>query len=88
MPRSNLRLLCGNSTTTYQYDSHDPLLSKATPEGTLTYTYDAHGNVLTINSSNANGASTTYTYDALNRLATGKDNRIAAQGGPSSTSTR
>jgi RHS repeat-associated protein len=29
----------------------------------------------------------TYTYDALNRLASAKDNRIAAQGGPSTPTT-
>jgi YD repeat-containing protein len=46
-----------------------------------------HGDVLTINSSNTNGASMTYTYDALNRLASAKDNRIAAQGGPSTATT-
>ena len=69
------------------YDNRDRLKTKATPEGTLTYTYDAHGNVLTINSSNTNGASMTYTYDVLNRLATVTDNRIAAQGGPSSATT-
>jgi len=40
------------------------LLTEATQEGTLTYTYDAHGNVLTINSSNTNGASLTYTIRA------------------------
>ena len=69
------------------YDNRDRLKTKVTPEGTLNYTYDAHGNVLTINSSNTNGASMTYTYDALNRLATATDNRIAGQGGPSSATT-
>jgi RHS Repeat len=53
----------------------------------ITYTYDAHGNVLTINSSNTNGASMTYTYDVLNRLASAKDNRVAAQGGPATPTT-
>jgi YD repeat-containing protein len=68
-------------TTNYgSYDNRNRLLTKATPEGTLTYTYDAHGDVLTINSSNTNGASLTYTYDALNRLASVKDNRMAALG--------
>jgi RHS repeat-associated protein len=77
-----------SGTTNYtSYDNRDRLKTKATPEGTLTYTYDAHGNVLTINSSNTNGASMTYTYDALNRLASAKDNRIAAQGGPSTPTT-
>src|SRR5437879_3008930 len=37
--------------------------------------------------SNTNGASMTYTYDVLNRLATVTDNRIAGQGGPSSPTT-
>jgi RHS repeat-associated protein len=77
-----------SGTTNYtQYDNRDRLKTKATPEGTLTYTYDAHGNVLTINSNNANGASLTYTYDALNRLASAKDNRVAAQGGSSNPTT-
>jgi len=69
------------------YDSRDRLKTKVTPEGTLNYTYDAHGNVLTIASSNTNGASMTYTYDVLNRLATVIDNRVAAQGGPSAPTT-
>jgi YD repeat-containing protein len=64
--------------------ARDRLKTKATPEGTLNYTYDAHGNLLTIASSNTNGASMTYTYDVLNRLATVTDNRIATQGGPTS----
>jgi RHS repeat-associated protein len=76
-----------SGSTTYTYDNRDRMLSKATPEGNLSYTYDARGNVLTINSSNVNGASMTYTYDVLNRLATAKDNRVAAQGGPSTATT-
>jgi RHS repeat-associated protein len=69
------------------YDNRDRLKTEAAPEGTLTYTYDTHGNLLTINSSNTNGGSMTYTYDALNRLASAKDNRVAAQGGPSTPTT-
>ena len=61
--------------TTYNYDVQDRLTSKETPQGTLTYTYDAAGNVLTLRSSNADGASADYSYDALGRLATVKDNR-------------
>jgi RHS repeat-associated protein len=77
-----------SGTTNYTvYDSRDRLKTKVTPEGTLNYTYDAHGNVLTIASSNTNGASMTYTYDVLNRLASATDNRVAAQGGPSAPTT-
>jgi len=74
-------------TTNYTYDNRDHLTSKATPEGTLNYTYDGHSNVLTIASSNANGASMTYSYDALNRLATVVDNRLLAQGINPATTT-
>src|SRR5207245_2232568 len=65
----------GHGTTTYTYNSRDWLLTKATPEGTLTYTYDVAGNLATVQSSSANGASMTYTYDTLNRLSTAADNR-------------
>jgi len=67
-------------TTNYTYDNRDRLKIKATPEGTLNYTYDAHSNLLSIASSNANGASVTYAPDQLNRLSTVTDNRLAAQG--------
>src|SRR5260370_20801405 len=40
-----------------------------------------------MNSANTHGAAMTYTYDALNRLASAKDNRVAAQGGPSTPTT-
>lgn len=67
-----------SGTTTYSYDSADRLTSKATPAGTLSYTYDATGNVASIASSNANGASMSYTWDSLNRLSTVVDNRLPA----------
>ncbi|HEY2170226.1 MAG TPA: RHS repeat-associated core domain-containing protein, partial [Candidatus Angelobacter sp.] len=69
--------------TAYTYDNRDRLSSKSTPAGTLTYTHDAAGNVLTINSSNANGASLAYSYDADNRLSSVIDNRLLAHGAPS-----
>src|SRR6266849_3637157 len=80
-PRASMTDASGTTNYT-SYDNRDRLKTKATPEGTLNYTYDAHGNLLTIVSSNTNGASMTYTYDVLNRLATATDNGIAAQGGP------
>jgi RHS repeat-associated protein len=68
-----------SGTTNYSlYDNRDRLKTKATPEGTLTYTYDAHGNVKSIVSSNANGASLSYSYDALNRLSQVCDKRLDA----------
>jgi RHS repeat-associated protein len=69
-----------SGTTVYDYDGRNRLTSKQTPQGTLGYTYDNDGNVLTINSSNTNGAAITYTYDGLNRLETVTDNRRLAQG--------
>ncbi len=74
-------------TTNYTYDNRDRLKTKATPEGTLSYTHDAHGNLLTILSSNTNGASVTYTPDALNRVGTVTDNRLLAQGVSSAVTT-
>lgn len=59
-----------SGTTTYNCDNMDRITSKVTPEGTLNYTYDAAGHVASISSSNANGASMSYTYDDLNRLST------------------
>ena len=43
--------------------------------------------MLTITSSNTNGASLTYTYDVLNRLSTVTDNRLLAQGATSGVTT-
>ena len=71
-----------NGTTTYTYDLRDRLLSKATPQGTLRYTYDAAGNQLSVQSSNTNGVSVTYSYDKLNRLATVTDNTAASGARP------
>ena len=67
----------GDGTVNYGYDSLDRLITKATPEGTLSYTYDAAGQVASIQSSNANGASVAYSYDDLNRLSTVVDNRLS-----------
>lgn len=67
-----------SGTTTYAYNNRDRLTSKATPQGTLTYAYDAAGNQLSLNSSNANGASVNYSYDAINRLQSVTDNRLTA----------
>lgn len=63
-----------SGATTYAYDNRDRLVSKQTPQGTLNYTYDAADNLLSMQS--PGGLSVTYTYDALNRLATVTDNRL------------
>jgi RHS repeat-associated protein len=65
-----------SGATSYTYDLRDRLLTKATPEGTLTYTYDASGNVASIDSSNANGTSVGYAWDAANQLSTVTDNEL------------
>jgi YD repeat-containing protein len=65
-----------SGTTTYNYDGMDRLTSKQTPEGTLSYTYDAAGNLASIASSNASGASMSYAYDSLNRLSSVVDSRL------------
>lgn len=69
-----------SGSTTYKYDNRDQLISKKSPQGTLTYTYDGAGNALTIVSSNPNGASLSYTYDADDRLATVTDKSLLAHG--------
>jgi RHS repeat-associated protein len=65
----------GSGATAYTYDTRDRLLTKATPAGTLTYTYDPAGNVATIRSSNTNGTSVDYAWDAANQLTSVTDNR-------------
>lgn len=77
----------GSGATTYNYDNRDRLISKATPQGTLSYTYDGANNVLSITSSNTNGASLSYSYDSDDRLATVVDNRLLAQGAVSGQTT-
>ena len=67
-----------SGTTNYTYDLRNRLTSKATPQGTLSYTYDKAGNLLSLGSSNTNGTSVNYAYDALNRLSTVVDNRLTA----------
>ena len=51
--------------TSYTYDQRDRLKTKSTPAGTLAYDYDKVGNLLSVRSSNPNGASVNYGYDAL-----------------------
>ena len=62
-----------SGTNTYAYDSRDRLLTNATPQGTLSYAYDSFGNLATIKTLTANGASISYTYDMLNRLTNTTD---------------
>jgi RHS repeat-associated protein len=68
-------MIDATGTTSYFYDLRDRLISKARPEGTLSYTYDPAGNLISIQSSNTNGASVSYAYDHLNRLSTATDTR-------------
>jgi RHS repeat-associated protein len=73
-----LSMVDASGTTNYVYDLRDHLKSKATPQGTLSYTYDNAGNLLSLGSSNTNGVSVNYAYDALNRLFKVTDNRLTA----------
>src|SRR5262249_9689958 len=68
-----LSMTDASGVTNYTDDTRDRLLTKATPFGSLTYTYDAAGSTVSLKSSNAGGASMTYGYDALNRLASVTD---------------
>jgi RHS repeat-associated protein/uncharacterized repeat protein (TIGR01451 family) len=54
-----------SGVTTYKYDGADRLISVTKPNGTLAYTYDAANNLISLNG----GAQVTYTYNALNQLA-------------------
>jgi RHS repeat-associated protein len=70
-------------TTAYAYDARDRLLTKATPPatqtGTLSYTYDPTGNLATIRSSNPNGTSVDYAWDAAKQLVSVTDNRVGGE---------
>ena len=50
----------------------------------MSYTYNSQGNLASIRSSNANGATVDYGYDALNRLSSVTDNHLPA---PSNVTT-
>ena len=60
------QMLDASGVTSYAYDGSaaDP---ERPPQGTLSYGYDDAGNSVARQSSNAEGASMDYTYDALNR---------------------
>jgi len=75
--RSNMTDATG--TTTYTYDGRDRLLTKETPFGTLTYSYQSsccNGQLVSIQSSNPNGVSLAYEWDALGRLSTVSDAQL------------
>jgi RHS repeat-associated protein len=72
---TRLSMVDAGGTTSYTYDTRERLLTKGTPAGTLTYTYDSAGNVATIRSSNTNGTSVDYAWDAANQLVSVTDNR-------------
>lgn len=66
-----------SGTTRYIYDPRDRLASKENPQGVLNYTYDSAGNLKSVRSLNVNGVTVDYNYDAVNRLASVVDNRLA-----------
>jgi len=66
------------------YDNRDRLKTKVTPQGTLNNTYDAHSNVLTIASSNTNGASARIRMMG-STVSLRRRHRLVAQGRPETT---
>jgi RHS repeat-associated protein len=70
-----------SGATVYTYDARNRLASRQTPFGTLSYTYNESGSLLTTRSSNTNGVSVDYDYDALNRLGSVKDNNLLGLNG-------
>jgi RHS repeat-associated protein len=65
-----------SGVTSYTYDLRNRLKTKSTPAGSLTYDYDKLGNLVSVRSSNQNGTSVNYGYDALERLEKVTDNRL------------
>jgi RHS repeat-associated protein len=61
------------------WESQPVVLFARNKKRTLSYTYYADGQVETITSSNANGASVAYSYDDLDRLSTVVDNNLPGQ---------
>lgn len=67
--------------TVYNYDVRNQLASKQSPFGTLSYTYDDAGHLLTTRSSNVNGVSIDYSYNAVSQLTSVKDNNLLVLNG-------
>lgn len=58
---------------TFAYDARDRLATNNGPAGTLIYGFDDYGRLASVASARSGGASMSYTYDALNRVATAAD---------------
>jgi len=65
-----------SGTHSWVYDALGWLKTNSTPAGTLKYSYDDAGNLLTLDSTTANGVSLSYQYDELSRLKKVTDNRL------------
>ena len=58
---------------TFAYNTRDRLATNSGPAGTLIYGFDDFGRLASIASARSGGASMSYTYDSLNRVATAAD---------------
>jgi RHS repeat-associated protein len=70
-----VRMTDASGVTTYAYDNRNRLIQRSTPQGALDYSYDAGSNLSTVRSNHANGISSDFGYDGLNRLTSVTDNR-------------
>ena len=65
----------------WTYDDDDRVATVSSSEGTLIYDYDDAGNLTRVRSDHADGVDASYSYDALNRVATATDASVVDQAG-------
>ena len=66
-------LVDASGSYTFAYDARDRLATNSGPAGTIFYGFDDFGRLASIASTRSGGASMSYAYDSLNRVATAAD---------------